>query len=69
MITAWVLHVCIGVSWAGCGSRMMYEYPTEESCYRALRELRTGDQPTAESSKKRNSVAVCYPKNQPEPKL
>jgi hypothetical protein len=58
----WELFVCIGVTWAGCGSIIQTPYQSEDSCYRALRELRTGDSPTAESDKKRNTVAFCRPK-------
>lgn len=57
----WVLSVCIGVSWAGCGSATQPKFPNEESCYRALAAMKTGDQPLAESSSKRNTVAFCYP--------
>ena len=63
-MTTWILSVCIGVSWAGCGSSMRLEYPSEASCYRALKEMKTGDQPIAESEKKRNTVAVCAPKQE-----
>jgi hypothetical protein len=36
MIT-WVLHVCIGATWAGCGAFVMYEYPSEQQCQASLR--------------------------------
>lgn len=58
----WELVICVGVTWAGCGAHYVPAYPSEESCYRALREMKTGDQPVAESDKKRNTVAFCQPK-------
>lgn len=57
----WELIVCIGVTWAGCGQQQWSQFPSEDSCYRALREMKTGDQPIAESAKKRNTVAYCRP--------
>ena len=57
----WEMFVCIGVTWAGCGVVQYVQYPTEDSCYRALREMRTGDSPISESDKKRNTVAICRP--------
>ena len=57
----WQLVICIGVSWGGCGSYQESTYPTEDSCYRALREMKTGDQPVSESGSKRNTVAFCRP--------
>lgn len=63
MLTIWELWVCIGVSWAGCGEIRVVPYPNEESCYRSLREMRTGDQPIAESGRKRNTVAYCRPRD------
>ena len=57
----WTLIMCIGVSWAGCASVQYAEYPSEDSCYRALREMKTGDQQIGESGAKRNTVAYCRP--------
>lgn len=61
MSAVWELAICIGVSWAGCGTWQLERYPSEESCYRALVAMRTGDQPIAESGNKRNTVAYCRP--------
>ena len=58
---SWFLSICIGVSWAGCGSAPLLKFPSEESCYRALAAMKTGDQPVAESGNKRNTVAFCFP--------
>lgn len=58
----WILTLCIGVSWGGCGSWQEREFPDADSCYRSLKEMRTGDQPISESDKKRNTVAFCAPK-------
>lgn len=65
-MSTWILIACIGVSGWGCGSGWKFEYPSEESCYRALAAMKTGDQPIAESTSKRNTVATCVPK-QKEP--
>lgn len=59
----WILHICIGATWAGCGSVRNEEYQSEDSCYRALASIRTGGEPFD----KRNIVAYCKPK-QPEAK-
>jgi|LakMenEpi03Aug12_release.lakeMendotaPanAssembly.Ray.scaffolds.fasta_scaffold1354027_1 hypothetical protein len=58
----WELVICIGVTWAGCGTVSIPVFPSEETCYRSLREMKTGDQPVAESKNKRNTVAYCQPK-------
>ena len=58
----WELFICLGITWAGCGGYQTATYPSEESCYRALAAMRTGDQPVAESGKKRNTIAYCKPK-------
>lgn len=57
----WVLVICLGVSWAGCGALQKAEYPTEDSCYRALEAMKTGDQEVLESNNKRNTIAYCKP--------
>lgn len=57
----WMLTICIGVSWAGCGSAPRFQFADEQSCYRALDHIRTGDSPIAESDNKRNTVAYCAP--------
>ena len=59
---SWILFVCMGVSGWGCGAIREEAYPNEASCYRALAAMKTGDQPMAESDKKRNTVAYCKPK-------
>lgn len=58
---SWVLVICLGVSWAGCGAVQTADYPTEDSCYRALEAMKTGDQAVAESGNKRNTIAYCKP--------
>lgn len=58
---SWILSICIGVSWGGCGQYLKVPYPNEESCYRALSAMKTGDQTIAESGNKRNTVAFCAP--------
>ncbi len=57
----WILSICIGVSALGCGAYHSTTYPSEEACYKALERMYTGDQPNAESSSKRNTVAYCKP--------
>ena len=58
----WILIICAGISWAGCGNQMVTTYPSEESCYRALKAMRVVDQPIGESEKKRSMYAYCAPK-------
>lgn len=58
---SWILSICIGVTGWGCGAIQESTYPSEASCYRALAAMKTGDQPNAESSIKRNTVAYCKP--------
>lgn len=57
----WELWLCIGVTLAGCGSVVKTPYPSEDSCYRALAAMKTGDSPVGESGLKRNTVAYCRP--------
>ena len=59
----WTLIACIGVSWGGCGAAWISDYPSEESCYRALATMRFSDQPVGESGLKRSTVAHCRPKD------
>jgi hypothetical protein len=59
----WILEICIGISWAGCGSWPKYEYPNESACYRALESIRNNNKPTAvESGARRDMTALCRPK-------
>ena len=37
-MSAWILVVCTH-GWIMCGQFREYEYPTEESCYRAMNSL------------------------------
>lgn len=57
----WQLVICAGITWAGCGTASYSLYPSEDSCYRALKALRIADQPVAESDKKRSMFAYCRP--------
>lgn len=54
----WQLVICAGITWAGCGTASVSLYPSEDSCYRALKALRIADQPVAESDKKRSEHEV-----------
>jgi hypothetical protein len=60
-MNTWLMQVCIAASNWGCGMSHNIPFPSEESCYRALREMRMNDQPVAESNQKRTAVAYCYP--------
>lgn len=52
----WTLAVCIGVTWAGCGSWVSDDYPTEEACQKALSTMvKPGNDKV---------VAYCYPKKE-----
>jgi len=57
----WTLTICLGITWAGCGSIMYRDYPNEDSCYRALKAMQENSQPIAESQKKRSQTAFCSP--------
>ena len=61
-MSEWILIICIGVSWAGCGGQNTVAYPNEDSCYKALDRMKTGDQQIMESGNKRNTIAYCKPK-------
>jgi len=57
----WILSICIGASSWGCGAFREAVFPSQQACFQALASMRTGDQPTAESGLKRNTVAYCAP--------
>lgn len=50
----WVLYVCFNITWAGCSVVHYTEYPTEESCYRALDRM-------VKPKDKDEAVAYCMP--------
>ena len=62
----WTLWLCVGISWGGCGSGRVLEFPTKQACLETLATIRTLDDPKpsalAEGSAKRSAVAMCYPK-------
>ncbi len=58
----WTLSVCVGITWAGCGAIIYRDYPNEDSCSRALCEMKENSQMVSESDKKRSGFAVCAPK-------
>ena len=62
--TAWVLSVCAGITWAGCGTGVHATFPDEASCYRAIKNMYNSDQyqPVQENQNRRSMFAVCYPK-------
>ena len=64
----WELVLIMGITWAGVGAQRVSEYPSEDSCYRALREMKTGDSPIMESNQKKNTVAFCRPKTKEKTK-
>jgi uncharacterized protein YceK len=54
----WELFVCLGVTWAGCASVQLHDFPSEDSCYRALAMMvRDG-----------KTTAFCRPKKREEKK-
>jgi len=58
----WILYVCIGVSWAGCGTGGTSLFPDEASCYRALDHMVVSNaSPVGESDNRRDVVAYCKP--------
>lgn len=69
MNAIWILEVCIGITWAGCGSWPKYEYPNEASCYRALEAMRNNNKATAiESPARRDALVLCRPKTDKDTK-
>lgn len=58
---SWTLSICSGVSGFGCGANNTYVYSTKAECYEALGAAKSGDQPIAESSLKRNTIMTCHP--------
>lgn len=65
----WALVVCIGVSWAGCGSGGISLFPDEQSCYRALDHMVVSNSsPIMESGNRRDVVGYCRPEKATDPK-
>ena len=62
---AWVLQICIGISWLGCGEKMTAEFPTAETCYVALRTMKV----TGPAAVTPNAVAYCRPKDVNYPRV
>jgi hypothetical protein len=54
----WILLFCLNPTWAGCAWAHQSEFPSEESCYRALREIKSS--PGTEG---KSYVAYCRPKD------
>lgn len=63
----WEMIMCLGITWAGCGSYKVSVYPSEASCYKALQAVRDNSQPVAESNKKLSMVAYCRPVQEKRP--
>ncbi len=57
----WVLTIVYGITWAGAGGAMHHEFPSEDSCYRALKEMKIAGAPI-ESQNRRDTIAYCRPK-------
>lgn len=55
----WVLAVCGGLSWGGCGMRHHIPMPSKEACFEALAAVRFDE--TASGESRRSAVAYCYP--------
>jgi hypothetical protein len=59
----YVLVICAGISWAGCGVSMTYAYPDEEACQRALQTMIIQQNGQAVAGKNgRQMYAFCRPK-------
>lgn len=61
-MSASVLVVCAGISWAGCGAVWTVDYGNEEACHRALGKMvvaHNGAQATGDGG--RQVVALCRP--------
>lgn len=61
MIEVWILQVCFGISWGGCGGVRYFEFPTETACYKSLDAMRLDTDDSKASEKRRSMWAVCYP--------
>jgi hypothetical protein len=61
MIEVWVLHICFGISWGGCGGIRAYEYKDEVACYKALETMRVDVGDVKASEKRRSMWAICRP--------
>jgi len=59
----WVLAICAGISWGGCGYVQHVEMPSKEACFEALAAVRFDE--TASGETRRSAVAYCYPKSSP----
>jgi len=57
----WELVICLGITWAGCGSYQDSKFPNEESCYRALKVMQMPGQQIMESKNRHDVVAYCKP--------
>ena len=49
----WTLTLCIGIFLGVCGSRQVYDYSSQEDCYRAQKEAQ---------ARPNIAFAVCAPK-------
>ena len=58
----WTLSIYMALTWAGPGSVRIIDFPSEESCYRALSAMRINDSAIAEAKEKKSVVAFCSPK-------
>lgn len=53
----WEMVLCLGMNWGVCGTTLISEYPSQQSCQEALDGIRfTSDAP------KRGAVAFCRPR-------
>lgn len=51
-MNTWILVVCIGVFWGGCGGTIRTVFDTKEECYEALGKMH----------KSEDTTAMCMPK-------
>jgi hypothetical protein len=58
---AYVLVICAGISWAGCGHVSVRPFRDEASCSRSLREMRIDGVVAGEGEKRRSMYAYCRP--------
>lgn len=59
----WILLICLGInSWTGCGANIQTKFPDKDSCFEALKNVRTqekGALATGEASSE--FMAICVP--------
>lgn len=60
----WILYVCFGITWAGCGGVNWTEFRSIEDCERALSKMHIAQNGQAVTGGNgRQVIAYCRPKD------